>query len=101
MVLPSSMGWGQLCSGPVRWIARKKEKNQHIKDRCSTVILKVGLDGSLGGVRLRPPMGLISIKMQGNFLSINSEPHTVGRNAGLFWVLYQMSMMGKYLGGRK
>jgi len=28
---------------------------------------------------------------QGKFLSINSEPHTVGRNAGLFWVLYQMS----------
>ena len=29
--------------------------------------------------------------LQGKFLSINSEPHTVGRNAGLFWVLYQMS----------
>ena len=81
-------------------VDRKKERKEiHIKDRCSTVILKVGLDGSLGGVRYTPPSK--SIKMQGNFLSINSEPHTVGRNAGLFWVLYQMSMTGKYLGGRK
>jgi len=28
---------------------------------------------------------------QGKFLAINSEPHTVGRNAGIFWILYQMS----------
>jgi hypothetical protein len=28
---------------------------------------------------------------QGNFLAINSDPTTVGRNAGIFWALYQMS----------
>ena len=33
-------------------VGRKKERKEiHIKDRCSTVILKVGLDGSLGGMR--------------------------------------------------
>ena len=31
------------------------------------------------------------IFFQGNFLAINSDPSTVGRNAGLFWALYQMS----------
>jgi len=28
---------------------------------------------------------------QGNFLAINSDPSTVGRNASIFWALYQMS----------
>jgi len=28
---------------------------------------------------------------QGNFLAINSDPKTVGRNASIFWALYQMS----------
>ena len=33
----------------------------------------------------------ILLLSQGKFLAINSEPHTVGRNAGIFWILYQMS----------
>jgi len=28
---------------------------------------------------------------QGNFLATNSDPETVGRNASIFWALYQMS----------
>ena len=41
--------------------------------------------------QVEPKKGNIQSRCQGKFLSINSDPHTVGRNAGLFWVLYQMS----------
>ena len=30
---------------------------------------------------------------QGNFLTVNSTPETVSRNAGVFWALFQCSML--------
>lgn len=30
---------------------------------------------------------------QGNFLTVNSTPETVSRNAGVFWAIFQCSML--------
>lgn len=30
---------------------------------------------------------------QGNFLTVNSTPETVSRNAGIFWAIFQCSML--------